>query len=97
MKRSFSKVELNRMTSVQSQWPEDVRFLIPGVNDTWNLFQKYCKGKTVTGTNRKDARKELYDKYQIFLAEGGSPGSIVEDSHRFERIRLHETVCDIEF
>ncbi len=72
--------------SVQSRWPEDARFLIPGVNDTWNLFQKFSKGKSVNGRDWKVARQALHDKYQIFLAEGGSPESISEDAQRFENM-----------
>jgi hypothetical protein len=70
--------------TVQSRWPEDVRFLIPGVNDTWNFFQKFSKGKSVTGRDWKEARQALNSQYQIFLAEGGCPESILKDSQRFE-------------
>jgi hypothetical protein len=72
------------MHALQTRWPEDVRFLIPGVNDTWNLFQKFSKGRTVTGKDWKEARQALHDKYHNFLAEGGSPESMQEDAQRFE-------------
>ena len=70
--------------SVQSRWPDDVQFLIPGVNDTWNLFQKFSKGKMVTGRDWKAARQALHDEFQKFLENGGSPESLREDSQRFE-------------
>ena len=81
--------------SVQSRWPDHVRFLMPGVNDTWNLFQKFSKGKAVTGAEWKEARQALHLEYQKFLAEGGSPESIIEDSHRFEDIFVNWNECSI--
>ncbi len=69
---------------VQSRWPDDERLLIPGVNDTWNLFQKFSKGKVVTGRDWKEARQTLHDKYQTFLANGGVPESVREDTQRFD-------------
>ncbi len=66
-----------------SQWPQHARFLIPGVNDTWNDFQKFCKGKAVNGKEWKEARQLLHTQYQDFIAEGGSPAAIDEETQRF--------------
>jgi hypothetical protein len=64
------------------QWPLHPQFLIPGVNDSWNDFQKFCKGKVVTGNEWKVARQALHLEYKIFIAEGGSPASISKETHR---------------
>ncbi len=69
--------------SVQTRWPEDMSHLMPGVNDTWNLFQKFRKGKTVTGAEWKEARRALHEKYKKLVAEGGSRESTMEVSQRF--------------
>jgi hypothetical protein len=47
----------------QFEWPADARFLIPGVNDTWNCFQKFCRGKVVTPMQWKVAKSELFSQY----------------------------------
>ncbi len=67
-----------------SQWPKHPQFLIPGVNDTWNDYQQFCKGKNVTGKEWKEARQLLHAQYQMFVAEGGPPASINEQTQRFE-------------
>jgi hypothetical protein len=66
-----------------SQWPQHPRFLIPGVNDDWNSFQKFCKGKAVTGREWKEARQLLHAQYQLYIAEGGLPATINQETHRF--------------
>ena len=55
------------------QWPADGRFLIPGVNDTWNEFQKKSRGQSVTSIDWKNARETLYQQFTNFIADGGSP------------------------
>jgi hypothetical protein len=67
-----------------SQWPAEAKFLIPGVNDTWNDYQKFRKGVVVTSKDWKDARKILNGQYQQYLAEGGLPAQIERETHRFE-------------
>jgi hypothetical protein len=63
-------------------WPEHPRFLIPGVNDSWNDYQKFCKGKSVTGKDWKEARQALQKQYQAYLAEGGEPVLISVETQR---------------
>jgi hypothetical protein len=54
-------------------WPEHGRNLIPGVNDTWNDFQRRRKGKKMTSAEWKAAREVLYAQYEEFIANGGVP------------------------
>ena len=68
-----------------SHWPQHPKFLIPGVNDSWNDFQKFCKGKVVTGKEWKEARQLLHAEYQTYLAEGGLPASVNEETQRFNK------------
>jgi hypothetical protein len=68
------------------QWPTDPKFLIPGVNDTWNDYQKFRKGAVVTSKDWKDARKELNAQFQQYLSEGGLPARIEKETHRFDRM-----------
>jgi hypothetical protein len=51
-------------------WPEHGRYLIPGVNDTWNCFQKFCKGASVTAAMWKEAKAVLLTEYAIHHAVG---------------------------
>jgi hypothetical protein len=82
-----------------SQWPQHPQYLIPGVNDSWNDFQKFCKGQVVTGKEWKVAREALHAEYKIFIAEGGSPASISMETHRSRfnsemlARRLHARMC----
>ncbi len=78
--------ENHRAEMQASKWPQHPQFLIPGVNDSWNDFQKFCKGKAVTGKEWKQARQLLHEEYQKFIAEGGSPTSINEETQRFSII-----------
>ncbi len=59
----------------QTSWPQNGRFLIPGVNDTWNDFQKFCKATRRISTSKdwREARATLRGEYQQFIAEGGLP------------------------
>jgi hypothetical protein len=72
-----------------SQWPTDPKFLIPGVNDTWNVYQKFRKGTVVTSKDWKDARQALNAQHQQYVSEGGLAAQIEKDSHRF--------VCMVDF
>ena len=65
-------------------WPEHARYLIPGVNDSWNDYQKFCKGKAVTGTEWKEARQALHEQYQTYLEEGGQPAHFNVETHRLD-------------
>ncbi len=48
-------------------WPVHGRFLIPQVNDTWNCFQKFCRGKSVSPSEWKQAKAMLYLQYVEYL------------------------------
>ncbi len=52
-------------------WPVHGKYLIPGVNDTWNHFQKFCSGKCVSPEDWKSARQKLHDDYREHILEGG--------------------------
>ncbi len=68
----------------ESQWPAHPKFLIPGVNDTWNDYQKFRKGTVVSSKDWKDARQALNAEFQRYLSEGGLPAQIEKETHRFE-------------
>ena len=61
------------MNLVSKGWPIQPQFLIPGVNDTWNEFQKSSRGKTVTSNDWKTARAVLHEEFKQYLATGGVP------------------------
>ena len=64
-------------------WPEHGCFLIPGVNDTWNLFQKSRKGRAIsTSKDWKEAREKLHSEFEDFIAMGGIPARAAEESCR---------------
>ncbi len=75
-----------------THWPEHARFLIPGVNDTWNDYQRLCKGMVVTGKEWKAARRALHEQYQTYLAEGGEPTHINVETHRLALTLLNSSV-----
>jgi hypothetical protein len=52
-------------------WPTAGRFLIPGINDTWNEFQKFNKGKIVTPEEWRSAKAILHKDFQAHVGEGG--------------------------
>jgi hypothetical protein len=68
----------------QTPWPQHGRFLIQGVNDTWNEYQKFCKEirKLATSKDWKAAREALHAEYQQFIAEGGMPLKIEKEFSR---------------
>mmetsp|Transcript_51181 Transcript_51181/g.133790 ORF Transcript_51181/g.133790 Transcript_51181/m.133790 type:complete len:299 (+) Transcript_51181:83-979(+) len=51
-----------------SSWPTHGKFLIPGFNDTWNMFQRYRKGKRCSCAEWKEARRELRMEYEAGLS-----------------------------
>ena len=57
------------------QWPNHGKFLIPGVNNTWNAYQIFCRGKVKvpTAADWKEARKKLLEEFSEFIAQGGKP------------------------
>ena len=65
-------------------WPEYGCFLIPGVNDTWNEYQKSVKGKVVLSQDWKKAREILHSEYEDYLAKGGIPVRADDESRRQE-------------
>jgi hypothetical protein len=67
-------------------WPLHGRFLIPGINDTWNNFQKFSKGRTSAPCDWAKARKILYEEYEEFLVQGGIPIAACEESVRLKSI-----------
>jgi hypothetical protein len=68
----------------KTPWPQHGRFLIPGVNDTWNEFQKFCKGtkRLATSKDWRAAREALHAEYRQFIAEGGAPLTIEHATSR---------------
>jgi hypothetical protein len=68
----------------QSTWPQHGRFLIPGVNDTWNEFQKSRKEtrKLATSKDWREARAALHVEYQQFIDGGGIPLTIEHQTSR---------------
>ena len=54
------------------QWPRDACHLIPHVNDTWNEFQRFSKGKKVSIAEWRSARDKLYDQYERRIVEGAT-------------------------
>jgi hypothetical protein len=65
-------------------WPEHGCFLIPGVNDTWNEFQKSLKGRVATTQDWKTIREILHSEYENYLAKGGIPARAEDESRRQE-------------
>ncbi len=66
-------------------WPLHGCLLMPGVNDTWNEFQKAWKGtgKLVNAQDWRAARAALHAQYQQFIADGGIPLQIEPETSRF--------------
>jgi hypothetical protein len=56
-------------------WPVHASLLVPGINDTWNEYQKLCKGRIVSSVDWKQAKDALHKEYEDFLARGGIPAS----------------------
>jgi hypothetical protein len=65
-----------------AMWPSEVKLLIPGINDTWNDFQKLCKGKLTTPDEWKLAREALRKEFNEHLANGGVAEPIPDDWRR---------------
>jgi hypothetical protein len=63
-------------------WPEHPSLLIPGVNDTWNAFQREWRGKAVTSEEWKAAREELHAGFKAHLANGGEQLKNKDDMFR---------------
>jgi hypothetical protein len=70
------------IADVGRSWPEHPRLLIPGVNDTWNDFQRFYRGKTVTPDDWKVARAVLHEDFKTYLASGGEPLQSKDDTFR---------------
>mmetsp|Transcript_44107 Transcript_44107/g.117666 ORF Transcript_44107/g.117666 Transcript_44107/m.117666 type:complete len:105 (+) Transcript_44107:28-342(+) len=41
-------------------WPSRAEEVRPGINDTWNLYQQFCKGKKASVHQWKEARAKLH-------------------------------------
>lgn len=70
------------MSTSTRVWPEHPRYLVPGVNDTWNEFQKFSRGKTVTPDDWKTARAALREEFRQYLAIGGEPMKGCDETFR---------------
>ncbi len=79
----------------ESLWPEHAQFLIPGVNDTWNSYQKFHKGVKSGSNDWKEARQALHAEFQRFLSDGGFPARIDKETQRFEYIPDFKSIADI--
>jgi hypothetical protein len=66
--------------SNHSEWPIHGRYLVPGVNDTWNCYQKFCRGNVVTASQWKAAKAELAAQYAEYYA--GSWTNVAATDHR---------------
>ena len=66
-----------------SRWPKDGSTLIPGVNDTWNEFQKFKNGKIVTSADWRAAKQALHKEYTAYLKQGGKPNIPSEQQDRW--------------
>ena len=64
-------------------WPTEVRFLIPGINDTWNDYQKLCKGRLTTPAEWKSAKEKLRKEFNEHLANGGLAEAIPDEWRRW--------------
>ena len=64
-------------------WAQDGSKLIPGINDTWNEFQSFSKGKAISPTDWKLARARLYEEYENHIANGGLPALNFDASNRY--------------
>jgi hypothetical protein len=65
-------------------WPEHGCFLVPGVNDTWNEFQKSSIKKDVSTKDWKAAREKLHSQFSEYLAKGGIALTAAAESCRQE-------------
>lgn len=65
--------------------PVHGQFLISGVNDTWNEFQHFSKGKHKSPADWRKARDILRCECEDHLARGGTPSKPSSLSTRFER------------
>ncbi len=71
-----------------SKWPVHGTGLIPGVNDTWNEFQKFNNGKTVTSSDWRSAKNVLNAQYREHLEQGGKPNIALEPQNRYYSLLL---------
>ena len=63
-------------------WPENERFLIPGLNDSWNCFQKFNKGRIISTADWRQSRAALRKRHEEFVANGGVAEQYPEEWHR---------------
>jgi hypothetical protein len=64
------------------KWPDRGSELVPGVNDTWNEFQKFHNGKVVTSADWRAAKQALHAEYTAYLEGGGKPNIPVHQENR---------------
>ena len=50
-------------------WPTDAAKLSRGVNDTWNAFQRFNAGRSVTVEEWKAARQLLWEEQELQRAQ----------------------------
>ncbi len=53
------------------EWPLHGRYLIPGLNDTWNVYQKLKRGLSVKPAEWHAARAALRSEHEEYIASGG--------------------------
>jgi hypothetical protein len=68
-------------------WPAEAKLLIPGINDTWNDFQKARKGRLFTPSDWKLAREALRKEFNEHVMSGGVAEPIPEDWRRYLLVR----------
>ncbi len=54
------------------------------VNDAWNEFQKHTIGRVSSTEDRKEACEKLRSEFADYLAMGGFPMMVAEESYRRE-------------
>jgi hypothetical protein len=71
-----------QLKSDYSKWPTRGQDLIPGVNDTWNEFQKFRVGRSVCPHEWRMARESLRQEYAELIARGLFPMQAAEGERR---------------
>lgn len=71
----WTRVFAPAVALIEMVWPSHARFLVPGINDTWNEYQKLCKGRIVSSVDWKQSKDALHKEYEEFVAQGGVPAA----------------------
>jgi hypothetical protein len=72
MARKTQQDSSSKIPDVELMWPLRGSELIPGVNDTWNKYQQYCAGRTVTPDEWRAAKASLFEEFKAHVLNGGN-------------------------